>query len=265
MGLIPQPWQSKPPPGTPINWSHPLAQGLVLCFAFNEGGGNSLVDLTAGQLCAISGDVFTWTSTIDGSGANQGGNGFTAGWNFVNVAYATVFKRFQCPAAGSIMGLAGFQQGGAYDKQIYLSSSSVPTFSIYDGISTKTVTASAITPGQTYNVAGVARVGNIYVYVDGVEYGPTSTGVSYTGYTAGTPNMRDGLLGGTSFGNVLSSLTAFWSRPLSQVEIASFSVNPWQIFQPMNVFTAAAAVLTAARPMIVFSSEFQPPLPVIYE
>ncbi len=32
-------WIQKPPLGTPINWGHPLAQGLVGCWLMNEGGG----------------------------------------------------------------------------------------------------------------------------------------------------------------------------------------------------------------------------------
>jgi hypothetical protein len=32
-------WRSKPPPGVRIDPSHPLAQGLALCYALNEGAG----------------------------------------------------------------------------------------------------------------------------------------------------------------------------------------------------------------------------------
>ena len=35
----------KPPPGTQINWGHPLARGLVGCWLFNENGGLRAIDL----------------------------------------------------------------------------------------------------------------------------------------------------------------------------------------------------------------------------
>ena len=35
----------KPLLGVPVNWSHPLARGLVGCWLMNEGGGNVLCDL----------------------------------------------------------------------------------------------------------------------------------------------------------------------------------------------------------------------------
>jgi len=37
----------KPPPGTPINWKHPLAEGLVSAVPLNEGAGNTFYDAAA--------------------------------------------------------------------------------------------------------------------------------------------------------------------------------------------------------------------------
>ncbi len=37
---------SKPPPGTPVDWQHPLAQGLIGAWLFNEGAGERLEDAT---------------------------------------------------------------------------------------------------------------------------------------------------------------------------------------------------------------------------
>lgn len=41
-----QKWLQKPPLGTPINWSHHLAKGLVGFWAFQEGGGDLVNDLS---------------------------------------------------------------------------------------------------------------------------------------------------------------------------------------------------------------------------
>ena len=55
---------TKPPPGAQINWSHPLAQGLVGAWIFNEGAGTP-IDLArrAGQ-SSMSGTV--WRPSIHG-------------------------------------------------------------------------------------------------------------------------------------------------------------------------------------------------------
>lgn len=39
-------WTSKPPIGAQVDWSHPLAKGLVGCFLMNEGGGRIVNDLS---------------------------------------------------------------------------------------------------------------------------------------------------------------------------------------------------------------------------
>lgn len=39
-------WYTKPYLGVPINWEHDLAQGLVGCWLFNEGGGGQVYDLS---------------------------------------------------------------------------------------------------------------------------------------------------------------------------------------------------------------------------
>ncbi|HEY5868952.1 MAG TPA: LamG domain-containing protein, partial [Candidatus Tectomicrobia bacterium] len=43
---LPSHWTTKPPVGAQIDWRHPLAQGLELCYLFNEGQGTILHDLT---------------------------------------------------------------------------------------------------------------------------------------------------------------------------------------------------------------------------
>lgn len=37
-------WYTKPPPGTQINWGHPLSRGLVGAWFFNEGAGSQVWD-----------------------------------------------------------------------------------------------------------------------------------------------------------------------------------------------------------------------------
>ena len=41
-------WYTKPPIGTGINWSHPLAWGLVGAWVFNEGMGTTVYNAASG-------------------------------------------------------------------------------------------------------------------------------------------------------------------------------------------------------------------------
>ena len=55
----PNPTQ-KPPLGSIIDWSHPLARGLVGCWLLNEGGGDAIYDMVENRKATISG--LSWGS-----------------------------------------------------------------------------------------------------------------------------------------------------------------------------------------------------------
>lgn len=63
-------WTTKPPPGTGVNWAHPLARGLVAAWIFNEGGG-----LPVAQSCipvaapALSVGTLSWENVGGDMGA----------------------------------------------------------------------------------------------------------------------------------------------------------------------------------------------------
>ena len=50
----------KPPLGSYIDWSHPLAEGLVGCWLFNEGSGRATCNLVAPDNVARIGSSFEW-------------------------------------------------------------------------------------------------------------------------------------------------------------------------------------------------------------
>lgn len=66
----------KPPPGAQLNRGHPLAQGMVLCFPFNEAGGRP-IDLVAGRSLTTKP---TWVNSRWGPAldVDSAGSGFYA-------------------------------------------------------------------------------------------------------------------------------------------------------------------------------------------
>ena len=68
-------WTHKPGRSASVDWRHPLAQGLICCYLFNEGQGTTLYDLTGNQhdvtIGLGSGDStwMTWTAGMFGGAA----------------------------------------------------------------------------------------------------------------------------------------------------------------------------------------------------
>ena len=59
--------KQKPPLGSRIDTGHPLAQGLVACWLFNEGGGTLVRDITGnGNDATPDTGTPTWTPTTEG-------------------------------------------------------------------------------------------------------------------------------------------------------------------------------------------------------
>lgn len=84
-------WYNKPPPGTPINWQHPLASGLIGCWIFNEGGGLTAYDATGrygnGTLSGTTG-VPSWVS--DGGGGITPPPGHALSFVAANTQYVQI-------------------------------------------------------------------------------------------------------------------------------------------------------------------------------
>ena len=104
-------WTVKPPIGAQINWGHPLANGLLSCFLFNEGGGLTVGDLAnAGRSGAInnSSASTTWGACKNGVGLLKNG---TSGAGYVTITPALPLQTvpFTCDALVYLTAVAGYQ------------------------------------------------------------------------------------------------------------------------------------------------------------
>jgi len=83
------PYSQKPPIGAQIDWSHPLAKGLVGCWLMNEGGGAKIQDIAG-----TSHGTFTnmlWKSTIKGSVLSSDTDRWTTNGSSPKLSFATNF------------------------------------------------------------------------------------------------------------------------------------------------------------------------------
>ncbi len=107
----------KPPLGSIIDWSHPLADGLVGCWLFNEGGGRIGFDLGPYEKHAILGSLASWDS----------GYLFAADGNYSNAIHVDTFDvsgefsviirvKLTTGAISGLWGGRGSSSGGADAK-----------------------------------------------------------------------------------------------------------------------------------------------------
>lgn len=80
---------NKPPKGTPYNYAHPLARGLIGYWLFNEGGGTKAYDISTKQRHGTLNNFALTGNTSNWAGSQMGGGLLFDGSNdFVNVSNA---------------------------------------------------------------------------------------------------------------------------------------------------------------------------------
>jgi hypothetical protein len=251
-------WTTKPPAGTPIDWGHPLTQGLVVCVPFNEGRGSRAMDLASGRLLTLTTGA-VWEARAAGAGVRcnaTGANASLAAPDTLTAAMTAVTHLWHSTpvsttASASKQMVAGVGTATAGWRHGLLS----------DGVLVQAILK--VNPGyesvgipDTTPAAGRARVfvasmtaTRIALYADGVlasagastppdgvydapPYFCYAGGEAYTGYSG--------------HGNSVTHLVASWARELSAVEVAAVSANPWQMFRRRSVAYPLAAASPAA-------------------
>src|SRR5574343_1224684 len=94
--MIQQPPGRKPPFGTPLNRSHPLAQGLVGAWLFNEGGGNKVTDATIYNpwLHTRNNDILSCSWNTGPNGRNILFNGTTSPASYIKLGISNNYGNY---------------------------------------------------------------------------------------------------------------------------------------------------------------------------
>ena len=248
--------RQKPPPGAAhINWSHPLAQGLVLYWPLNAMAGATAYDVARADHGGLQVDA-TWAAAPWGAAINFKADDVDARvWNtrqVLNLTVVTVATRIRPTAVRTNSEFAGCANGygsGTFDKVLGYDASSQLKWLVYDGgtkTATDTVAASA---GTTYSVAGTADGTTARLYRDGREVGSVAAGATYAGYTV--PNVFVGYRGSGAGNGLLADYMAIWSRALPAGLVAWLHAEPYAFLvqprrRPMRHIT-----LTARDPQVV--------------
>lgn len=251
MALVPIhiPWTSKPPLGTPIDRSHPLAQGVIGAWALNEGAG----------VQAFSEDRLRGTLLDDPTWAPNGLR-FPGG-----TSSSSTKARVECgvglvPAYDSnITILAAIQSGeiGAGGDDVIAgqcqSSGSVTVPGMGLGVSSlsgrlkvywnNTVIVNSPTGALVSNEKCVLAA----VFSGGVNARGYKNGIMLQNVTvSGAPSVDGKFLIGAHYrqsSNLyyggfkgVCELILLINKALSPAEVAALSANPWQIYQPQIIW-----------------------------
>ena len=197
--------------------------GLVAYWNFNEGSGTTASDSSGnGNTGTIYGATRTTgkiSSALQFSGANQ----YVRGNKIVNIPKATVEAWVyitSAPASSKL--IAGFVNGlgsTREDKLLHITSGRRIGFTVWDGISDKTIISTSQIPLNTWtHVAGTADGTNARVYVNGVEAGSIAAGNTEADYT-----VPDIFIGGSS------ASFGYFSGKIDEVKIYNRSLSASEI------------------------------------
>ena len=267
-----KPWTKQPPAGTEIDWSNPLAVGLMSAFNFQPG---PVRDLVTGKLI----DVYTYTggtaapnnasATIDvpiykscagGVGIDMATRASGTVWPWLRNTTG-IFDLGGTSEYSRVLGIADFDSSGSGNPGLWRSddNSLGNDFDIVgatnddwwlyvNGVTKHMSQLDSISLGP-YQVHGLRYGdGDTQTYIDG-KWAASSTNAAAsfgtgTVYNLGCQHVINKNIGGT--------WTHFmvWDRKLSAEEIRKLTVNPWQIFKPQTIMVPAGDA--AKRRVVTF-------------
>lgn len=243
MPAIRLPYRGEHPPqkpfvGTPVNWAHPLARGLLLSCALNEDAGKTILDSVSGRQFAITGagweggefSLRAATGRVDISGLPCAINA-TSKWSLVirsrgqansGVATPAVFASFNFDAGVNYWALAVQQ----YSNYLYFRG----RFNNYGDF----CAGSHLQAGPHYLDVPETIVLVVSGYTATVY---RSDGQSYSAQLGASSDVSAGTItvGNTSGNTVYRrsiGLVQFYNRAITPDEAESILANPWQVYQP---------------------------------
>jgi hypothetical protein len=255
MALVPIyiPRTTRPPLGTPIDWSNPLAEGLVGLYPFNETGGAKLFDGNNGQSSGTitAGTASVWSPSgyqFDGSSAAKIDCGNTP--DLANIRPITIVALINPTAIAATNFIVAKDSGGGTDYgawRLQLNTTAAIEFSRTETTSLDVKSSNnSIVVGKWSTVAatwdGSINASGVHLYCNGKETTYiTTTSASSISVDRATPLLiGNRTVGGRAFNGSMGFVGIF-NRVLSQPEIQTLYSNPWQIYEPEIVWVDLGA------------------------
>ena len=218
-----RPWTVQPPPGTPIDWDSPYAEGLSVCWTpqytiLSPGGTNGTFS-SYGVNSSGVGAVFNGTS--DSVSFNGTTGAYPAGLTFLYIASylsapSTSLQAVISRGAGSV--------ANGFESSLYNEYGSPPNavYSSYDPGSNTNMPLGFVN-GREYSINGAPATAIGQPYTVSGAMGPLGSCTSNIALGA--------IFGGTKYyGNVEIQLALLWDSEKGAPHLQRTTSNPWQIF-----------------------------------
>ena len=233
----------KPLLGVPVNWSHPLARGLVGCWLMNEGGGSIIQD-SSNRLQGIGNVIPTWIADYTNY------NGTTQKWTLSSCPFDpeqqfSLLAEIRIPSISAEQVFLGFGDvsegsGARVDFGLY-SDGKFRLLLRQNGNNTIVnilSTGSSLADNQWYKLAftfnGVTRAYKAYV--------DNKLLISGTGSTFTAIDFTKGSIGSRYYAGSYSSYwsgdiktISIYNRVLSAAEIAQLYREPFAMFDRPSI------------------------------
>ena len=228
-------WKSKPPPGVPLDWGHPLVQGLVCAFPYNEGGGVPVDHVTERIPEALPTiDPYAWTArspygvTFDPK-PGASGTVYLIGTTLRPIINKPLTIALGYTPRATDQWLYSIGSAGGLRSLIHcrINSTSLDFNLWVDDLNVTGVT-NATDEFMSF-ICRLADDGTQSIYKNGAFVGSRAAGGLY----AGTDRFDIGRRidqGGSANGHF--SYFYVWDRALSEQEIAELHADPYQMFAP---------------------------------
>lgn len=233
---------NKPPFGARINWNHPLSQGLVGAWLFNEGGGIAVVDVT---------NIYR---NYDGTIHNPASNMWVGPWLKFPGSGTTILTLGNWPqyriatfvAGITFISNSSYQQiinsdqtsGSARVFQYRITDTGSINFLAFSSGLQQVTGSTTLQSGSYYNLCGKVDGSNISIFINGKsDVTPGACGLldtaalSVTHIGAFQQNVGD-YVNISYISNSYFSYVYIYNRPLSDGEILLLHANPYQMFLP---------------------------------
>ena len=255
---------TKPPAGTQINPLHPLSQGLVSCWLFNEGAGSLANDISGNK---NHGRLTNMAPNVQGSGWN--GSKFGSGLEFDGVDDYVNVSADESLDVNSISIEAWIKLNGDYstdaiivDKLDYANKDGYSlffangafdnefTFFTCNGASCGVLRSTiSISDNDWHHIVAVSGVSGRNIYFDGI----LDETAGYYNIAFTTTNLNIGGARGDIFNGSIDNVRIY-NRALSAEEIAWSYREPYAMFEP--AFNPAL-LYSAAPPVGAIMNQFQ--------
>jgi hypothetical protein len=228
-------YTQKPPLGSTVNWSHPLAKGAVGIFLMNEGGGNLSVNLAnfKSSLLRVNSQVpsrygNSWKLIGGSSGDCIVKNGGSLCFKSPQYTIVSFFR--QDNNGGNEGAIYNEDIGGGTTQRFRIDG----TYHLDVGFANSITSNGTLTPGNYYQCAVTCiqnTTNGVKLYINGKLDKQANSGSPVSSVDL-SRLFQYGQGAYSPYG--LWIYTYIWNRALSPSEIQSLYVAPYQMIQPLR-------------------------------